>query len=157
MAPGPRPERTYRPRHRHRAVEPDTRRVPADRSGIVTASTFDRGRWVWFIAWMVTGIAYSFGLLGALTIGPLVVVIAVVATLFLGNRPAAHVGVPGLVSGLSVPLFYVAYLNRAGPGTICRNIGTTHTCTDEWSPWPWLVIGAALFVGGSLWFRSKRV
>jgi len=106
---------------------------------------------------MVTGIGYSLGPLGAFTIDPLLVVIPVVATIFLGNRPAAHAGVPGLVSGLSVPLFYVAYLNRAGPGTICRSIGTTQACTDEWSPWPWLVIGAVLFTGGFLWFRSKRV
>lgn len=119
-----------------------------------------RGRrsWIWFIAWTGTGVGYALGFLGAPTIGPFVVIIAVVATIVLGTRPTARVGLPGLVSGLSLPLFYVAYLNRSGPGTICRTIGTTgRSCVDGWSPWPWLVVGVVLLVAGCAWFaRTDR-
>ena len=67
-------------------------------------------------------------------------------------------GLPGLVSGLSLPLFFVAYLNRAGPGTICRAIGAQgQECIDEWSPWPWLAIGVVLLIGGFVQFvRANR-
>ena len=117
---------------------------------------------VWFIAWMALGIGYAIGLLGALTIGPFVLLILVVPTILLVRRPGAMAGIPGLVSGLSVPVFYVAYLNRSGPGTVCEAIGATgQACVERTSPWPWIAVGVVLLVGGFLWFlmtaRHRRI
>lgn len=68
----------------------------------MTTTTQDRrGRAAWFIAWMAIGAGYTLGFLGALTIGPFVLILAAVASIFLGRRPAARVGLPGLVSGPS--------------------------------------------------------
>jgi len=124
--------------------------APRDRRGVV-----------WFITWMLAGAGYALGVLSAPSIGLFVLLITVVATIMLSTRPGNRVGLPGLVSGLSLPLFYVAYLNRSGPGTICTTTATSQTCSDEWSPWPWLVIGIALFLGGCVWFamasRRRRV
>jgi hypothetical protein len=116
---------------------------------------------MWFIAWMLVGAGYALGVLSALSIGAYVLLITVVATVVLATRAGNRVGAAGLVSGLSLPLFYVAYLNRSGPGTICTTTATSQSCSDEWSPWPWLVIGIVLFVSGCVWFvmanRRRRV
>jgi hypothetical protein len=122
----------------------------------------DRRGWSWFITWIALGIGYALGLLGALTIGPVVLVILAVPTIMLGRRPEAIVGLPGLASGLSFPVLYIAYVNRLGPGTICQTIGTMGTeCVDETSPWPWLVVGVILLVGGCAFFfvgsRAQRM
>ena len=113
---------------------------------------------MWFLAWMLVGAGYALGLLSLPSIGAFVLVITAVATFVLVTRAGNRVGLPGLVSGLSLQLFYVAYLNRSGPGTICTTTATSQTCSDEWSPWPWLVVGIVLLVIGCGWFAiaSRR-
>jgi hypothetical protein len=110
----------------------------------------------WFIAWMLVGAGYSLGVLGALSIGLYVLVVTVAATIVLATRRGSRVGLPGLISGLSLPLFYVAFLNRSGPGTVCTSTATSQSCVDEWSPWPWLVVGIVLLVSGFLWFAMAN-
>ena len=122
----------------------------------MTSAPRDRMGVMWFIAWMLVGAGYALGLLSALSIGAYVLLITVVATIVLATRPRNRVGRPGLVSGLSLPLFYVAYLNRSGPGTICTTTATSHTCSDQWSPWPWIVVGILFLVGGCVWFAMAN-
>jgi hypothetical protein len=90
----------------------------------MTSTPRDRKGVFWFIAWMFVGAGYALGVLSALSIGAYVLLITVVATIVLATRAGNRVGLPGLVSGLSLPLFYVAYLNRSGPGTICTTTAT---------------------------------
>lgn len=82
---------------------------------MMTSRPTDRRNVLWFIAWMLTGAGYALGILGALSIGPYVLVITVAATFVLATRPGSTVGLPGLISGISLPMFYVAFLNRSGP------------------------------------------
>jgi hypothetical protein len=121
---------------------------------MMTATPIDRRDVLWFIAWTLTGAGYALGILGALSIGPYVLVITVAATIVLATRAGSRVGLPGLVSGLSLPLFYVAFLNRSGPGTVCTSTATSHSCVDQWSPWPWIAIGIVLLVSGWVWFAK---
>ena len=88
---------------------------------MMTSTLTDRRNVIWFIAWMLTGAGYALGILGALSIGPYVLVITVAATIVLATRTGSRVGLPGLISGPSLPLFYVAFLNRSGPGTVCTS------------------------------------
>jgi len=111
---------------------------------------------LWFGVWSAIGAAYALALLGAMTIGVFVLPFAVVATLFVRWHRRAHVGLPGLISGAALPLLYVAYLNRSGPGTVCSAIPGGQSCTDEWSPWPWLSLGLALLVAGVIVFARRR-
>jgi hypothetical protein len=104
--------------------------------------------WVWFTAWLLVGVGYSLSLIGIASIGSFVLPLPVLATVLLLRRQHAAIGWPGLVSGLAVPLFYVAYLNRAGPGTICTAVTGGQECNEEWSPWPWLAVGVFLLVLG---------
>ena len=116
----------------------------------------DRRSWICFIAWMGTGVGYALGILGGFTIGLFVLVMPVATTIVLVTHRRTRAGLPGLVTGLSLPVFYVAYLNRLGPGTVCRTIGTAgQSCADEWSPWPWLIVGVVLLVGGCAWFAAS--
>ena len=111
--------------------------------------------WGRFAAWLLLGVGYSFAVLGAMTIGVLILPVAIAGTLLVRSR--ARGGTPGLQSGLGLPLLYVAFLNRDGPGTVCASLrGGGQRCSDEWSPWPWLVVGTALVVSGVLVFRSRR-
>jgi hypothetical protein len=122
----------------------------------MTLTPPDRRGAIWFIAWMLTGAGWALGLLTTLTIGPYVLLITAAATILLATRARTLVGLPGLVSGLSLPLFYVAFLNRSGPGTICTTTATSQHCLDEWSPWPWLVIGIVVLVSGCVWFAKAN-
>jgi hypothetical protein len=110
----------------------------------------DARRWGFFLAWFIVGGLYALSILGAMTIGIFVLPVALAATAFLATRRHARDGLPGLISGLGLPLFYVAFLNRDGPGTICTTTPTSQSCIDEWSPWPWLALGAALVLVGIL-------
>jgi hypothetical protein len=114
-------------------------------------------RWVWFAAWLLIGAGYAFSLLGAASIGLFVLPLPVLATILLARRQHANSGLPGLISGLGIPLLYVAYLNRAGPGTICTTITSGgQDCNDEWSPWPWLAAGTILLALGAAAFIARR-
>jgi len=113
--------------------------------------------WAWFGAWFMAGAACVVGVLGALTIGIIVLPIAGAATAFLATRRTSSVGIAGLISGAGVPVLLVAYFNRDGPGDICKATAGGSSCTQEWSPWPWLAVGVAVVVVGVFMFvRSAR-
>jgi hypothetical protein len=112
---------------------------------------------VWFIAWLAVGAGAVLAMLAAFTIGVFILPFCIVATVVLASRRGSSQGLPGLVSGLSLPLFYVAYLNRDGPGTICTTSITSSSCKDEWSPWPWFAVGAVLLLGGVLLFHFAMI
>ena len=119
---------------------------------MMTSSLPDRRGPSWFIAWMPVGAGYSLAVLGAASSGLYVLIVIVAATVVLATRAGSRVGLPGLISGLSLPLFFVAFLNRSGPGTLCTSTATNYSCVEEWSPWPWLVIGIVLLVSGFVWY-----
>lgn len=113
--------------------------------------------WMWFLAWAVVGVGGVLAVLGALTIGVFVLPIAVGLAVLLATRPGATIGIPGLISGASLPMFYVAYLNRDGPGNICQSFADGGSaCTEEWSPLPWAFIGMVLILGGIAVFVRRR-
>jgi hypothetical protein len=111
--------------------------------------------WVWFVAWIFVGVGFMFALLGAMTIGVFVLPVAGGLAALVATRRGSIVGIPGLISGASLPLFYVAYLNRDGPGNVCRSFADGGSaCTEEWSPLPWLFVGVVLLLGGVAVFVS---
>jgi len=111
---------------------------------------------MWFTAWLLVGAGYALSLIGIASIGLFVLPLPVFATVLLARRRPATRGLPGLISGLGVPLLYVAYVNRAGPGTICAAVTGGQECTDESSPWPWLAVGVLLLVLGVAVLVGRR-
>jgi hypothetical protein len=126
-------------------------------TGSVTSPpTLSRLPWVWFTAWLFVGAGYALSVVGVASTGLFVLPLPLLGTVLLARRQRASSGLPGLISGLAVPLFYVAYLNRAGPGTICTTVTGGQECNDEWSPWPWLAVGVILLVLGVATFIGRQ-
>jgi hypothetical protein len=96
------------------------------------------GAWRWFIAWLVVGAGFSFGLLSLIFLLP----VAAVAAIALARHQYAALGSPGLFAGLGIAPLFVAYSHRNGTG--------------GWSPWPWLAAGIILLAVGIGWFIVAR-
>jgi hypothetical protein len=118
------------------------------------AHTDRQGRWTgwgWFFAWFGVGACVAVGLAAILSVGLVFLVLAAAAAgllLWKGPRNA----VVGGLAGLALPLFYLAYLNRGGPGNVCRSSAGGQTCTDEYTPIPFLAGGALMLVAGFVIF-----
>lgn len=108
-----------------------------------------------FGLWAVVGAGACLAFLTGFTIGFFVApVVGALALVLLLAAPTDR-SLVGAVSGLSIPLFYVAWLNRDGPGLVCRVTGDITECRDQWSPWPWLLLGLALLTAGVVAFRRS--
>jgi hypothetical protein len=113
--------------------------------------------WLWFVAWLFVGGGFMLGILGALTIGVYVMPAAVIAAVVLARIHRPRGELLGLISGLGCPLLYVGYLNRRGPGDVCTTARDgSQSCTEEWSPWPWVAAGALLVLLGVVAFIRYR-
>lgn len=117
----------------------------------------DKPTWWSFYAWPLIGAGLTFSVVGAMTIG-LFVFPFVLAGFFAmlkwgGNRKSSV----GLISGAGLPILFIAYINRDGPGDICTPYDHGgQQCSQEYSPWPFLIIGLALVLLGMLIFFRMR-
>jgi hypothetical protein len=102
----------------------------------------------WFGLWAVAGGGGALALLTAPTIGIFVLPATLVLGAVLARRGLRRQAAPGIVSGLGLPLLYVGYLNRGGPGTVCTPLAGGTECTQETSPWPWIGGGVLLVLAG---------
>lgn len=109
-----------------------------------------------FLAWAATGACLGAGLLTALSIGPFLLVLAVIAAAGLIWRRRLGIATIGAVSGLGLISSAIAYLNRKGPGQVCTTTATAQSCTTEWAPWPWLAAGIVLISAGLALFLALR-
>jgi hypothetical protein len=99
----------------------------------------------WFWAWALLGCAAA---LGFVTLGLFVLLpVAAIAGL-MASRPAIRRSAFGFLTGVGVLLLYVAWVQRAGPGTTCWKTATASGCDGHLNPLPWLLAGIATFVGG---------
>jgi hypothetical protein len=106
---------------------------------------------------MGVGVLLTIAVLGMLTIGVFVLPIALVAVWLIARRDGANGAAWGIVSGMGALLLVVAWLNRSGPGDVCTETATGGSCTEQASPWPWLIAGVALFtVGLSVFMYYRR-
>ncbi|MEU0053835.1 hypothetical protein [Streptomyces sp. NPDC006309] len=108
-------------------------------------------RWGWFLAWLAVGGAFALGLAALLSVGVILIVLAAAAAVFLLRR-GPRTAVTGSLTGLALPLLYLAYSNRGGPGTVCATTAAAQTCTDEYAPVPFLAGGVLLSAAGVLLF-----
>lgn len=105
-----------------------------------------------FAAWVVAGAGLCLGVLTMLTIGPFVLLATLVLCGLLLWRPGFGLGMTGGVTGAAVPVLWVAWLNRHGPGTFCTHTTNGTSCSDEWTPWPFLLLAVVLAFGGVVIF-----
>jgi hypothetical protein len=109
----------------------------------------------WFGVWMLLGAAFALGSISV--IGVFLLPAAALLTIVVARTGRSAEGLPGIVSGLGLPLLYVAFLNRAGPDpNYCHPINHGVECTELMNPWPWFAIGAAFVLGGVVLFAYRH-
>lgn len=112
-------------------------------------------RWA-YAWWLLVGVLLGVGVMALLTIGLLFLLTAAlliglgVGLPALRNRSA--VAVP---AGIGLSVLYLAWLNREGPGNVCEVTSTTTTCTEQWSPWPF--VGVALVLVASSFALARMI
>ncbi|MGY9067455.1 hypothetical protein [Streptomyces sp. CAS3] len=106
--------------------------------------------WGWFLAWGAVGACAALGLAALLSVGVLLLAAAVAAVLLL--RKGHRITALGALAGPALPLLYLAYSNRGGPGSVCRSTATETICTDEFAPLPFLLTGVLLLAASVLVF-----
>jgi hypothetical protein len=86
--------------------------------------------------------------LGAVSLGPLLLLPVAGLAWLLSSRPHIRRSAFGALSGAGLVLLYVAYVQRHGPGTRCWQTATAAGCDQHLDPRPWLVLGLVALVGG---------
>ena len=100
----------------------------------------------WFWAWALVGAATA--LLSISSLGPLLAAPVVLVAYLMTSRPGIRHSAFGVLSGAGALLLYIAWVQRAGPGTTCWQTQTGSGCDHNLNPLPWLLVGIVLFVGG---------
>jgi hypothetical protein len=100
-----------------------------------------------FWLWAVVGLGFGFGIS---VVGIVTVPAATLVTVILLTRKRLRQGAYGLLVGIGTPLLLVAYLNREGPGTVCRTLdgGRGTQCDDLYDPRKWAAAGLAFIAAG---------
>jgi hypothetical protein len=109
------------------------------------------------VLWFAVGVSYGFGVAALLTVGALLLLVALAGTALLVSRRATRGGWPAAICGPAIVLLYIAYLNRNGPGTVCTTTGTGGSCVDEYAPWPFVAAAVVLIVVGAALVGVKSV
>ena len=93
--------------------------------------------------WLVTGALLGLGAVSILTIGVFVLPIGIALGMAGAVVPALHNRAAlVMIAGLALAVLYIAWLNKDGPGEVCNSAGTS--CTDQWSPWPLVLVAILL-------------
>lgn len=82
-----------------------------------------------------------------ISLGPIALVPAVIAGTLIATRRASRQSLFGLLAGAGLLSLFVAYVQRAGPGTTCWHTATAAGCGQHLDPIPWLVVGCLLTLG----------
>ena len=108
---------------------------------------------MWFVLWTAVGAAATFASLSLLV---LVAPLIVVTVLVLVARGAVSRAAFGLLAGAGLVSFFVAYVQRKGPGVVSWHTATAAGADEYLDPKPWLVAGVILVTVGILAFIWRR-
>jgi hypothetical protein len=105
----------------------------------------DPPTWAAFSVWAGVGAISCFL---ALVLGTIGLALTVVFVVLAASRPTLRSSAWGVATGAGLPLLYVAWVQRKGPGTICWSTASASGCDQYANPWPWLVVGLVLLSAG---------
>jgi hypothetical protein len=95
-------------------------------------------------AWILVGLAGLASVAGILTIGVFTMPLVYAGAILLLVRPDRTRGAAIMLFALAVGPVLVAWLNRDGPGQVCRSHPPDGVaCGTQLNPWPWLGGAAA--------------
>lgn len=106
-----------------------------------------------FVLWLLGGAAFTFlglSLPSALFIGlPVAVLVAAVLSW--------RSWLPGLLTGVSLPLFFVAWRHRGGPGWVRYQTATGGGSSELLDPVPWLLVALGLLLAAGVLLMVGRL
>ena len=117
-----------------------------------------RPQWRWFAIWTGIGAGVALAFAALLSIGIFLMPLVVGGTVLATRRQPNAAGMVGIVSGIGLPLLFIAYLNRGGPGWVCSSTRGGQSCAQEYAPWPFLIVGLGCLAAGLIyfWCRARR-
>ncbi len=106
--------------------------------------------------WAVVGATSGLGVVALLSFGPLLLAVGLVMTV-IGARSARRRNRSAflVLAGAGVAPLLLAWLNREGPGTVCDVAGPVTSCSETYSPLPFLVVAGLLVVTGAVLARPS--
>ncbi len=117
----------------------------------------DRPAWPYAL-WAAVGVLVGLGVVGALSIGPYALGIAVVLSIIGLLRPASRTTAAlAIIPGAGVLPLIVALNNLGGPGQRCWTTAAASGCTGLLDPWPFAIPGLVAVLGGGalLWWFNR--
>lgn len=114
---------------------------------------------VWRYAWwLVVGALAGTGIAALLSIGVALLLLAGVLAVIGAHTPALrNRSMSAIPAGVGLAVLYLAWLNRDGPGNVCKSTGITTTCTDQVRPWPFVAVAVALVAVSVVLARGRPV
>lgn len=108
--------------------------------------------------WALVGATAGFGLLALLSVGPLLLAVAVAMALAGVRSPALRGrSAATVLAGVAAAPLFLAWVRRDGPGLVCRVEADVTSCSETGSPWPSLAVAVLLVGAGSaLALRVRR-
>lgn len=96
--------------------------------------------------------------MGLASVGVFILPVAITLAAVVATRRGAGSGAAGVLAGLSLPLFYIAWNNRDGPGSVCWVTATGGGCSGRLDPMPFLFVAVMLVVSSVLaqWLARLR-
>jgi uncharacterized membrane protein YidH (DUF202 family) len=113
---------------------------------------------VWSYAWwLVVGALAGTAIAALLSIGVVLLALASVLAVIGARTPALrNRSMSAIPAGVGLAVLYLAWLNRDGPGNVCKKTtGITTTCTDQASPWPFVAVALAVIAVSVVLARAR--
>lgn len=106
--------------------------------------------------WTVVGVLLGLGVVGLLTVGAVLLAVALALAL-VGTRWHRTRGRSAwmVLTGVAAAPLLVAWHNRRGPGRACAVEGDVTSCSEQWAPWPFLAVSLLLAATGVLLARRS--
>lgn len=109
--------------------------------------------WSMFLGWLLVSVLWMAGIASILSVGVIILALAVVATWIMLRQPASHRGLPAFISVGSLPFFVRARMNGPAQGTVLRSDGSGGVTGGSYSsPWPWVAAGSLFIVASVVVF-----
>lgn len=107
--------------------------------------------------WALVGALGALGIAALPSIGIFALLVAALLTILGVALRIDRRTLSALLIGAAVIPFYIAWLNRDGPGNICIQIENGTSCGEQASPWPFVAAGAVMIALGLVLLRAARV
>lgn len=127
----------------------------------MTRKSRDRSGPGGLVLWLVGGAALGFGFASLPSIGMLVLPVGVIILVAAGIVTRGQ-GWPLMLAGTALPLLWVAWLQRRGPGWVTYETDTGGGGSELLDPVPWLLTGLGLLLLAGVfllltgWLETRR-